>query len=280
MSTKSKVPRINPKEIGIVCIDTATLMLADPCYLDSMHEAFPRRGLSRQIIKRLKGGTAIPTGVTLMTGLGDGYYSVEAEFVDVGGGWGQRIKGIHIEFIPDSFWQKAAPNTSGEHADEDPELGPPDDDEEDDDDDEEEEADDALFDTAFQSAWDEFINSTLALNDMVGNPDAGFTYRELIDVVKAIAAQPKPDRAAEERRYLDRFTYYRAQLVYESFISAIFTLVELKADLPSLIEMLEKMDAEELEDLVEARDAGQLTDQDAIELSARLARGSNDGKKN
>jgi hypothetical protein len=114
MSTKSKVPRINRKEIGIVCIDTATLTLADPCYLDSMHEAFPRNGLSRQIMKRLKGGKTVPAGITLMTGLGDGYYSVEAEIVDVGGGWGQRIKGIHIEFIPDSFWRKDALNTNGE----------------------------------------------------------------------------------------------------------------------------------------------------------------------
>jgi hypothetical protein len=142
-TAETKIPDSTRNEIGTICIDTDTLALANPCYLDSVGEEFPRNDHSQQMTKRLKGGKAIPTGVTLMTGLGDGYYSVEADIVDVGRGWDNRIKGIHIEFIPDSFWQKAAPNTSGEHADEDRELGPSDDDEEDVDyEDDDEEVDD------------------------------------------------------------------------------------------------------------------------------------------
>lgn len=87
----------------MVCIDSGILVLADPCHIDSVGDARPRNGLSRQIKEKLiPGGKIIPTVVTLMTGLGDGFYPVVAELVYTGES--KLIKAIHIEFIPDQFW--------------------------------------------------------------------------------------------------------------------------------------------------------------------------------
>jgi hypothetical protein len=281
MGTENKVPQITRKQLGIICVDTGTLAMGDPCHIDSSLDAFPKSGLSRQIKKKLQpGGKTIPTVVTLMTGLGDGFYAVEADIVDVGGGWGQRVKRIEIEFIPDTFWNKPAPDTSAEHADEDGESRPGDEEYYANEDADEEEGD-ALYNTAYQSGWDTFIKSSSALNDMATNAEAGFTFRELIDVVKAIAAQPEPDKETEEHRFLDRFSHYWAQMVYESFIGCVFTLAEVGIDFAVMVETLERMDAvetlermdaDELGGLVVERDAGQLTDEAALEVTARQKR--------
>jgi hypothetical protein len=105
--SKRKAPDTTWKKIGTLCIDTGTLALADPCYIDSAGlDSYPKNGLSRQVRKKLTASAAckhrksIPTVVTLMTGMGDGFYDVFAELVDMGA-FGQRIKGIHIEFISD-----------------------------------------------------------------------------------------------------------------------------------------------------------------------------------
>jgi hypothetical protein len=105
--TKRKAPGTTRKKVGVICIDTGTLALADLCYIDTVgFDSYPKNGLSRQIRKKLTASAAckhrksIPTVVTLMTGMGDGFYDVEAELVDMGM-FGQRIKGIHIEFISD-----------------------------------------------------------------------------------------------------------------------------------------------------------------------------------
>jgi hypothetical protein len=95
----NKLPRIERKVIGEVCIDTGTLVVGDPCHLDSIDDKFPSDGFSEQFEKDIGNGKTIPTAVSLMTGLGDGFYPVIATIGEVPG-WGKRIWGIHIDFIP------------------------------------------------------------------------------------------------------------------------------------------------------------------------------------
>jgi hypothetical protein len=120
---------------------------------------------------------------------------------------------------------------------------------------------DALYDLAYECAWETFIHSAMALNDL--NTQAGVTYREAIETVKRIAAQSmaqpaKPwmrssirwSRQAEELRFLARspepFPRQYQQLIYDSLIGAVFTLRALSPDFhQKMITTLEQLDRNE-----------------------------------
>jgi hypothetical protein len=81
--------KITHTKIGVVCVDTGTLVLGDPSHIDDLDfgKMLTDGELAKQIRKKLHGGgcqhrKTIPSCVSLMTGIGDGFYEVEAEILE------------------------------------------------------------------------------------------------------------------------------------------------------------------------------------------------------
>ena len=125
-------PAYRVEEIGTVTVDTGTILILDPCRIESIaatqdHDnligspLYPDHSikpgcwvddvtLARQILdpptpakenprKPKDFGTMGGNALSLSTGYGDGEYSVIAEIVDLGEPMGQRIAAIHIQFL-------------------------------------------------------------------------------------------------------------------------------------------------------------------------------------
>lgn len=86
--------------IGEVAVDTATLVICDPC---QMGEVFDRddelRDLDDDQAAVLVNEHKFPIAVAVTTGLGDGQYAIEARYEDLGE-WGRRVAEIRIKFLP------------------------------------------------------------------------------------------------------------------------------------------------------------------------------------
>jgi hypothetical protein len=100
--------KITHKKLGLVCIATGTMVLGDPSHIEELDSAqmFPSGDLSKQIRKKLHCGACkhrktIPSCVSLMTGIGDGFYEVEAEIVETAEE--EVIKSIRVEFLSDDY---------------------------------------------------------------------------------------------------------------------------------------------------------------------------------
>jgi hypothetical protein len=98
------------KTIGLVCVDTGTLILGDPSHVDDLDlgKMFTDGELVRQIRKKLHSGAykhrkTMPSCVSLTTGIGDGFYEVEAEIIVESPGGGETIKSIRVEFLGDDY---------------------------------------------------------------------------------------------------------------------------------------------------------------------------------
>lgn len=76
--------------IGRVCVDTGRLVVCDPIYADDVAGWDPIAENDTLRKKRIAGDIA----VVFMTGLGDGFYPVEARRVD------GYIAEVRIRFIP------------------------------------------------------------------------------------------------------------------------------------------------------------------------------------
>jgi hypothetical protein len=95
---KSHRSTVEHVHIGDIMIDTGTLIMADPCRIDEMAEAW-NESLTNEngpetICPRQNG---MGFGVALPTGLGDGIYPVYAAY-ETTAAFGRRISHIHIEF--------------------------------------------------------------------------------------------------------------------------------------------------------------------------------------
>jgi hypothetical protein len=125
-----------------------------------------------------------------------------------------------------------------------------------------------LYQVAHGSAWVTLINSALALKDLAAdNGDAGFALREVIAVVEAIGSRAEPVVLRE--RVPGVSGEYRT-IIFELLVGAVLILTEdLAVDPSLLIEALKKMDANELDEMIEARnDASLLPDDAAIKMTA------------
>lgn len=83
--------------LGRVGVDSGTLLVIDPSYVNGPVEFDPYRG------ERLPPDLS----VIFQSGLGDGLYDVygeEAEIVIGGSSWGRRLLKVEIELIPDAFF--------------------------------------------------------------------------------------------------------------------------------------------------------------------------------
>lgn len=98
--------------LGTVCVDSGQLLIVDPCYLEStwiQHDGTARgdEHASYNDVCDITMAPPLYAGQTLnnlavafRSGIGDGEYAVVATIGDVPG-WGERIKKIEIELIPD-----------------------------------------------------------------------------------------------------------------------------------------------------------------------------------
>lgn len=83
-------------KLGMVCVDTGTVAICDPCLLPDEHDPM-------SIFE--SGGHAAPfgregLGVQALTGFGDGFYEVWGLLVDFGD-FGERLAQITVTFIAD-----------------------------------------------------------------------------------------------------------------------------------------------------------------------------------
>jgi hypothetical protein len=82
--------------LGMVCIDTGTLLLCDPCQAveaaDDWNEG--TRGSVDDLCT-----VHDHLGLTVMTGVGDGFYPVEVRYEDVPG-FGKRVAELRVTFLP------------------------------------------------------------------------------------------------------------------------------------------------------------------------------------
>ena len=92
--------------IGQVCLDTGCLALVDPCHADAVEidpENYDVHDLHIE-------STEAPIGVILPTGMGDGFYTVEARFAEAGMAKG-RIVEIRIQFLPPEWYRDVKEST-------------------------------------------------------------------------------------------------------------------------------------------------------------------------
>ena len=97
------------EHLGMVAVDSGHLMLVDPCYVlnDRAYDIMCDRILELHEDGKdadKHGGefvaSGMANGVVFESGIGDGWYTVEAEIGDVPG-WGERIKKVIITLIED-----------------------------------------------------------------------------------------------------------------------------------------------------------------------------------
>jgi hypothetical protein len=90
------------KIIGQVGVDSGSLLISDPCYIndhfsirgDDIYNIYPDKDRHRQIsTKATKNTIKIPIAMTVRTGWGDGVYPVTAHYNKYG-----RIAKIEINF--------------------------------------------------------------------------------------------------------------------------------------------------------------------------------------
>jgi len=90
------------KQIGIVGVDSGSILISDPCYIndcfsiqgDDIFKIYPEKERHFQINTKATNNTVkIPVAVTLRTGYGDGAYPVMATYNKDG-----VIKKIEISF--------------------------------------------------------------------------------------------------------------------------------------------------------------------------------------
>src|SRR6516164_11599220 len=89
------------RTIGDVCVDTATIVICDPCQADDVfsdNEYFDATDNNNQA-GELRNDHDCPVAVALRTGIGDGRYKVEARY-ETNPDFGKRIAEIRIKFLP------------------------------------------------------------------------------------------------------------------------------------------------------------------------------------
>jgi hypothetical protein len=88
------------RTIGEVCVDTATLIICDPCQLDEAGDSnwwSERLNDNHSVV--LNNKHHCPIAVAVRTGIGDGRYKVEARYIN-DPEWGKRVAEIRIKFLP------------------------------------------------------------------------------------------------------------------------------------------------------------------------------------
>jgi hypothetical protein len=89
------------KKIGRVGVDSGTLMIVDPAYIDSdipsYDEIVGLKGKAWDLSTQLKNKKGIDTGVAFQSGYGDGVYDVFAEIGDTP--FGKRVKSVRIDLV-------------------------------------------------------------------------------------------------------------------------------------------------------------------------------------
>jgi len=91
--------------IGEVCVDSARLIICDPCRAAAASTVFIHADIdfNELAIKGIRSHQlrrdSDPLAVVVETGLGDGMYKVEACYEDLSE-WGRRIAEIRIKFLP------------------------------------------------------------------------------------------------------------------------------------------------------------------------------------
>jgi hypothetical protein len=96
--------------IGEVSVDTATLVIADPCRLGAQGWDYVERSPNQLpedslVVDKHPDPDPSHEAVVVPTGLGDGIYPVFANYVDCGE-WGERIMSITIDFTPPHYGPK------------------------------------------------------------------------------------------------------------------------------------------------------------------------------
>jgi hypothetical protein len=94
------------RTIGEVCVDTATIVICDPCQVDEASE-WRGDGMFGAVhdngAAELKNDHDCPIAVAVSTGIGDGRYKVEARYIN-DPDWGKRVAEIRIKFLPHPYF--------------------------------------------------------------------------------------------------------------------------------------------------------------------------------
>ena len=93
------------EKVGAICVDTGTILIADPCKAGEAGEDFFEAAIDENDQNYKDGVWALPlnehgeAALAIQSGIGDGFYPVFARYEDVGG-FGRRIAEIRIVFLP------------------------------------------------------------------------------------------------------------------------------------------------------------------------------------
>ena len=93
------------RTIGEVCVDSGSIVICDPCRADKASDwwqgvatgEWPLGNYKHEA--ELKGENGDPLAVALHTGIGDGWYAVEARY-EQHPFMGKRVAEIRIRFLP------------------------------------------------------------------------------------------------------------------------------------------------------------------------------------
>lgn len=104
-------------DLGEVAVDSGHLMIVDPCYVfrggayDLMCDRILQLHEDGKDADNHGGefpASGIANGVVFESGLGDGWYRVEATVGDVPG-WGERVKSVTITLIEEDYDEDDVP---------------------------------------------------------------------------------------------------------------------------------------------------------------------------
>jgi len=90
--------------VGHIGIDAGLCWIGDPCYVLGDDASFRVRSWDKFCSKLGKDYPQIAQpigdgiGFAISTGIGDGYYPVTVETVDLGKSWGKRVSRVTIDF--------------------------------------------------------------------------------------------------------------------------------------------------------------------------------------
>jgi len=96
-----KIPKIKSKwqKVGVVGIDSGTLLLGDPAYSKKLnYNKDVVKGMKHSNTLQLKFKKNTGRGVLTETGLGDGEYPVYAK-IEKAGEFGTRVKEVKVKFL-------------------------------------------------------------------------------------------------------------------------------------------------------------------------------------
>src|SRR5262249_45751635 len=98
--------------IGEVCVDSAHLIISDPCraeratsqWIDKVKDLDLNECAKKGIREwELTNARDCPVAVVVQTGLGDGFYKVEARCENLAE-WRERVAEIRIKFLPHPYF--------------------------------------------------------------------------------------------------------------------------------------------------------------------------------